>query len=38
LQRLLRDPLAEKILAGELVAGDTVLVGVSGGELTFTKR
>ncbi|HET6283202.1 MAG TPA: AAA family ATPase [Polyangia bacterium] len=38
LQRLLRDPLAEKILAGELGAGDTAVVGVSGGELTFTRR
>jgi len=38
LQRLLRDPLAEKILAGELTPGDIVMVGVSAGELTFTRK
>jgi ATP-dependent Clp protease ATP-binding subunit ClpB len=37
LQRRLRDPLAEKILAGEIGAGDTVVVGLQGGELSFGK-
>ena len=38
LQRRLRDPLAEKILAGELGPGDTVLAGARGGELTLEKK
>ena len=38
LQRRLRDPLAEKILAGELGAGDTVVVARAGQDLTFTSR
>jgi ATP-dependent Clp protease ATP-binding subunit ClpB len=33
LQRRLRDPLSEKILAGELTGGDTVTVSVGDGEL-----
>jgi len=37
IQRLLRDPLAEKILAGEVVAGDTVRVGAGHAGLTFEK-
>src|SRR5262249_19731609 len=37
IQRLLRDPLAEKILAGEVVAGDTVRVGAGDTGLTFEK-
>jgi ATP-dependent Clp protease ATP-binding subunit ClpA len=37
IQRLLRDPLAEKILAGEVVAGDTVRVGAGAAGLTFEK-
>jgi ATP-dependent Clp protease ATP-binding subunit ClpB len=38
LQTRLRDPLAEKILAGEIVAGDTVVVGRAGDTLEFSKR
>ncbi|MEA2696267.1 MAG: ATP-dependent Clp protease ATP-binding subunit ClpB, partial [Myxococcales bacterium] len=38
LQTRLRDPLAEKILAGEITAGDTVVVGRAGDTLEFTKR
>jgi len=38
LQRRLRDPLAEKILAGELAAGDTVVVSAAGGDLKLEKR
>jgi ATP-dependent Clp protease ATP-binding subunit ClpB len=37
LQRRLRDPLAEMILAGELGAGDKVVVGVSDGQLRIEK-
>jgi ATP-dependent Clp protease ATP-binding subunit ClpA len=33
--RLLEAPLAEKILAGELSRGDTVLIGVEAGQLCF---
>jgi ATP-dependent Clp protease ATP-binding subunit ClpC len=35
LARLVEAPLAEKILRGELGAGDVVLLGVEGGELSF---
>jgi ATP-dependent Clp protease ATP-binding subunit ClpB len=38
LQRLLRDPLAEKLLAGELGAGETALVGSRDGQLTVSKK
>jgi len=38
IQRLLRDPLAEKILAGELGPGDTVEVADREGSLTFSRR
>jgi ATP-dependent Clp protease ATP-binding subunit ClpB len=38
LQRRLRDPLAEKILAGELSAADTVVVSVTDGHLVLEKR
>jgi ATP-dependent Clp protease ATP-binding subunit ClpB len=38
LQARLRDPLAEKILAGEIVAGDTVIVGRAGDTLEFSKK
>ena len=38
LQRLLRDPLAEKILAGDLAAGDTVVVIARGSELGFERQ
>ncbi len=37
IQRLLEDELAKRILGGELAQGDTVSVGRSGAELTFTK-
>jgi len=37
IQRLLEDPLSERVLLGEFKAGDTILVGVDAenGELTF---
>jgi ATP-dependent Clp protease ATP-binding subunit ClpB len=38
LQRRLRDPLAEKILTGELTAGDVVLIDSHAGQLTLTKK
>ena len=38
LQARLRDPLAEMILAGELAAGDTVIVDRSGETLVFSKQ
>jgi ATP-dependent Clp protease ATP-binding subunit ClpB len=38
LQRRLRDPLAEKILAGEIAAGDTVMVTVVEGQLKLAKK
>jgi ATP-dependent Clp protease ATP-binding subunit ClpC len=36
-QRLVEAPLAERILAGELGAGDAVLVDVEGGALSFRR-
>jgi ATP-dependent Clp protease ATP-binding subunit ClpA len=38
LQTRLRDPLAEKLLAGELVPGDTAIVDRNGDTLTFSKK
>jgi ATP-dependent Clp protease ATP-binding subunit ClpB len=38
LQRRLRDVLAEKLLAGEIAAGDHVDIAVDGKEITFRKR
>jgi ATP-dependent Clp protease ATP-binding subunit ClpB len=38
LQTRLRDPLAEKILAGEVGPGDTVIVDRAGDALTFAKK
>jgi ATP-dependent Clp protease ATP-binding subunit ClpB len=40
IQRLIQDPLALKILSGEFVSGDTVLVDADakGGALAFAKR
>jgi len=38
LQRRLRDPLAEKILAEEIGAGDTVVVTVVDGQLKVAKK
>ncbi|MEO0323004.1 MAG: ATP-dependent chaperone ClpB [Myxococcota bacterium] len=37
-QKHLENPLAQEILAGRYVAGDTVLVDVAAGELGFGKR
>ena len=37
IQRLLEDALARKLLAGEFLPGETIFVGRSGSELTFTK-
>jgi ATP-dependent Clp protease ATP-binding subunit ClpB len=36
IQRLIQDPLAVKILAGEFKEGDRVLVDVEDGELSFS--
>ena len=35
LQKVLQDPLAGRLLAGEIKEGDTIKVGVSKDELTF---
>jgi len=37
IQRYLEDALARKLLAGEFLPGETIFVGRSGSELTFTK-
>jgi ATP-dependent Clp protease ATP-binding subunit ClpB len=37
IQKRLVDPLALRLLEGELAAGDVVTVGAEGGELTFSK-
>ena len=37
-QRLVEAPLAERILAGEFMPGDRVLVGVQNGELQFQRE
>src|SRR5690606_24877253 len=37
IQQKLENPLAQKILAGEFKAGDTIRVGASGGELVFAR-
>ena len=37
LQRRVQDPLALKLLEGEIQPGDTVRVDARGDELTFTK-
>jgi ATP-dependent Clp protease ATP-binding subunit ClpB len=37
IQRHLEDALARRLLAGEFLPGDTIFVGRSGSELTFTK-
>jgi ATP-dependent Clp protease ATP-binding subunit ClpB len=37
IQRYLEDELAKRILSGEFAQGDTVQVGLSNGELTFSK-
>ncbi len=38
IQKQLENPLAQEMLAGRYVPGDTVLVDVAGGELGFGKR
>ncbi|MBX7099446.1 MAG: ATP-dependent Clp protease ATP-binding subunit [Myxococcaceae bacterium] len=38
LQRLVEGPLAERILAGELVEGDRVRIGVASGQLSFQRE
>ncbi|MHB8060041.1 MAG: AAA family ATPase, partial [Gaiellaceae bacterium] len=38
LQRLVENPLAQHLLAGDFVAGDTVLVDAENGEIAFTKK
>jgi ATP-dependent Clp protease ATP-binding subunit ClpA len=37
IQRLLRDPLAEKILTGDVTPGDALQVDAASGALTFGK-
>ncbi len=38
IQRLIQDPLARKLLEGEVQEGEAVTVDVAGGELIFVKR
>jgi ATP-dependent Clp protease ATP-binding subunit ClpB len=38
IQQQLENPLANRILSGEFVAGDTILVDTDGVVLTFAKR
>jgi ATP-dependent Clp protease ATP-binding subunit ClpB len=38
IQRLVQDPLARMVLAGEVAEGDTVDLGVAGGALTLIPR
>ena len=38
IQREVQDPLADKILAGEITDGETILIDVADGELTFASR
>ena len=38
IQMTLENPLAEKILAGDLLRGDTIAISVESGALVFTKR
>ncbi|MFQ6058757.1 MAG: type VI secretion system ATPase TssH, partial [Anaerolineae bacterium] len=38
IQRRIQDPLAMKILTGEFVEGDTVLVDAEAGELIFRRE
>ena len=37
IQQQLENPLAQRILAGEFVAGDTIRVSADGGTLVFAK-
>jgi ATP-dependent Clp protease ATP-binding subunit ClpA len=36
IQRLILDPLAEKLIAGEIGKGSHITIGAQDGELTFT--
>ncbi|MGC4029933.1 MAG: ATP-dependent chaperone ClpB [Steroidobacteraceae bacterium] len=38
IQQQIENPLAERILRGDFAAGDRVVVGVRGGELSFEKK
>ena len=38
IQRKLQDPLALRLLNGEFAEGDSVLAGVQGGDIVFTKQ
>ena len=38
IQREVENPLALKVLSGEIGAGDTVVVGAEGGEVTLGTR
>ena len=38
LQQMVENPLAQKLLQGEYVAGDTILVDMKDGELSFDKQ
>jgi ATP-dependent Clp protease ATP-binding subunit ClpB len=38
IQTQLENPLAQKILAGEFVGGDTIRIEAEGGKLAFQKR
>ncbi|MGH2377672.1 MAG: ATP-dependent chaperone ClpB [Candidatus Limnocylindria bacterium] len=38
IQRLILDPLAQKVLAGEFAEGDTVFVDVRDGQVSFLKQ
>ena len=38
IQRHLENPLAQEILAGRFLPGDTVVVGLTEGEITFERR
>ena len=37
IQQAVENPLSKKILSGEFVPGDVIMVDVSGAELTFRK-
>ncbi len=37
-QTVIEDPMAEKLLSGEIMAGDTVSAGMRGGEVVFTVK
>ena len=38
IQRHIQDPLAKKLIAGDIAEGDTLLVGAEGDSLTFVKK